>query len=202
MKKMAPPRLPWCHFASVYLELKSMDFEHYRAYLHLLARVGLDPRLRGKLDPSDVVQETLAKAHASEQQLRGRDRAQIAAWLRRILVNHMAGEVRRFFHAEKRNVALERSLAAYLDQSSARLEIMLAAEESSPSQRAARHEQLNALAIALTQLPEDQRRALELHYLCGWPLAEIAAELGRSESAVGGLLRRGLKKLRGLIPQD
>ena len=52
------------------------------------------------------------------------------------------------------------------------------------------------------QLPDDQRRAVELHHLQGLPSAEIAVRLGRTEIAVAGLLRRGLKKLRQMIRRD
>jgi RNA polymerase sigma-70 factor (ECF subfamily) len=62
-----------------------------------------------------------------------------------------------------------------------------------------RDEELRRLAEALAGLPEDQRQAVELHHLHGLPVEEVAAALGRSESAAGGLLRRGLRRLRELM---
>ena len=55
--------------------------ERYRSYLHLLARTQLDGRLRGKFDASDIVQQTLLKAHASLAQFRGQGPAELAGWL-------------------------------------------------------------------------------------------------------------------------
>ena len=176
-----------------------MDLEGYRNYLRLLAGAQLDPRLRGKLDPSDVVQQTLARAHTKAEQFRGATEAERAAWLRQILANQLAAAVRRHLAAGKRDAGRERSLHAALEDSSARLEALLAAEQTSPSDRAVRHEELRRLAEALAALPEDQRQAVELHHLRGLPVEEAARELGRSESAVGGLLRRGLKRLRELM---
>ena len=62
-----------------------------------------------------------------------------------------------------------------------------------------REEDVFRLAQALATLPENQRRAVELHHLKGWSLNEIAAELGSSKPAVAGLLHRGLMKLRELL---
>jgi RNA polymerase sigma-70 factor (ECF subfamily) len=172
--------------------------EHFRAYLRLLARQRLDGRLRAKLDPSDVVQQTLLQAHQALAQFRGHTVAEQAAWLRQILAHNLAHAARDLGRA-KRDAARERSLQASLDQSSARLEAWLAAEQSSPSQQAVRNEQVLLLAEALEGLPEPQREALILHYWQGWSLPDIGRELGRTPAAVAGLVHRGLKKLRSLL---
>lgn len=171
------------------------DWEDYRDYLLLLARWQLDPRLRGKLDPSDVVQQTLVKAYQNRGQFRGRSTGEEAGWLRRILTNTLIDAVRKFQRELDREYDLEQAIG----ESSARLEAWLAAEQSSPSEIAQRHEQLLALARALARLPEDQRTAVELHHLRDASVAEIAVQMGRTEASVAGLLRRGLHNLRGLL---
>jgi RNA polymerase sigma-70 factor (ECF subfamily) len=172
-----------------------VSLERFRGYLRLLARLQLDTRLQGKLDPSDLVQQTLLKAHQGLGQFRGRSTAEQAAWLRQILANTLANAVRDLARA-KRDVALERSLESSLADSSARLEALLVADQSSPSQRAERNEQLLQLAEALATLPEAQREVLLLRHCQGLSLAEISEQLGRTRASVASLLRRGLEQLR------
>ncbi len=81
------------------------------------------------------------------------------------------------------------------------MEALLAADQTSPSERVIRREEVLRLACALGQLPEDQRRAIELHYLRGLVLSEAAGLMDRSPAAVAGLLFRGLKKLRELLDE-
>jgi RNA polymerase sigma-70 factor (ECF subfamily) len=174
----------------------AVPLERFREYLRLLARLQIEPRLQAKIDPSDLVQQTLLKAHQAGGQFRGTTAAEQAAWLRQILANTLANAIRDFARA-KRDVTLERSLETALADSSARLEAWLVTKEPSPSQHAERNEQLLQLAEQLAGLPEIQREVLLLRHCQGWSLAEIGAHLGRTRAAVASLLRRGLQQLRG-----
>ncbi len=166
----------------------------FREYLGLLARLEVAPRLRGRVDLSGVVQETLLDAHRSPP--RERTEAQTAAWLKAILLHNLADEARRRGAIKRgpgREHSLERPEGPTIDP---------AADHSSPSRRAIRDEELLRLAEALARLPENQRRAVEMHHLESRPLAEIAEALGTTRPAVAGLLHRGLKALRTQLAED
>ncbi len=169
--------------------------EQFRSYLLVLALLRLDRRLQGKLDASDVVQQTLLEAHLGLGQFRGQTVGEQAAWLRQVLARNLANAVRDHGR-NKRDVAREQPLQAALDESASRLEFWLAAEQSSPSQQAERHERAVRLAAALAGLPDNQREAVVLRHWQGCSLAEIAKRLGCTTAAVTGLLHRGLRKLR------
>src|SRR5262245_31220170 len=121
--------------------------ERHRDYLRLLARLHLHPLLQSKLDPSDVVQQTLLQAHRDLATFRGGDE-ELAAWLRRILAHVLADALRRF-GAAKRDAALEQPLEAALERSSAGVQALLGPDPPSPSEHAVRQEELRRLADAL-----------------------------------------------------
>src|SRR5262245_64125114 len=110
-------------------EAEGLALERFRHYLVLLARMHLGQQLRAKLDPSDVVQQTLLEAHRKQGQFRGRNDAELAAWLRQMLAFCIADALRAFGRA-KRDAAQERSLEAALEHSSSCLEAWLAADQS------------------------------------------------------------------------
>jgi RNA polymerase sigma-70 factor (ECF subfamily) len=173
--------------------------ERYRALLSLLARqLHLDPRLKRHFDASDLVQETLLKAHKNLHQFRGNTEAEMVKWLQEILANALADQIRKL-KTGKRNWNMEKPLEEIVAESSARLDAILAAKQPSPSQEAQRKELLLRIAEALEKLPEDQRDVVMLRDLMGQPVAQIAQQLGRTERSVAGLLLRGRQKLRELL---
>jgi RNA polymerase sigma-70 factor (ECF subfamily) len=177
------------------------DHEEFRSYLYLLARAHLGPRMRNRVDASDLVQQTLLDAHAKKGQFRGDTDAERAAWLRKILTCNLA-DVLRHQHRAKREVSRQQSLEAEIDGSFRRAESWLAASQNSPSQNAVNKEELLHLADALTKLPDAQRDAVIFRHLQGMSLAEVASQLDRSETAVAGLVYRGLNRLHDLLEQE
>ncbi len=169
--------------------------EPFRRYLEVLARVNLDPQLRGKLDPADLVQQTLLRACVALPEVRSRSPEVLATWLRTILARTLADTVKHY-HRDRRDVNLERSLEADLDRSSSGLAGWLAADQTSPSRAAARNEELLRLADALADLAEPMREVVLLKHCRGQTLRQIADQLGKTVPSVASLLRRGLEALR------
>src|SRR5262249_45998110 len=147
--------------------------EPFRSYLEVLARVHLDPRLRAKLDPADVVQQALFRAYAAWPEMKHPDQPAVTAWLRRILARTLA-DVVKHYDRDKRAVDLEGPLEVALDRSASGRAGWLAADQTSPSQAAVRNEEMLRLADALAALPEPQREVVVLKHLRGWTLQRIA----------------------------
>jgi RNA polymerase sigma-70 factor (ECF subfamily) len=176
--------------------------ERFRGYLCALARlqVAARPWLAAKLDASDLVQQTLLKAHAARDQFRGHTPDEMVAWLRQILTRTLANNLRSFGQA-KRDARGERPLEADLDASCSRIDAWLALDQTSPSERAGAHDRVEALAAAVAALPDDQRQVVLAKHCHGLSLAEIARQMDRTPAAVAGLLRRGLERLRELLAE-
>lgn len=176
--------------------------ELYRRYLRLLARLQIYGRLQGKIDASDLVQETLVQAHQDFGQFHGTTEAEFVAWLRKIMASKVANTIRRFVGTQRRDIRLERDLCADLDRSSGGLERALVDSTASPSQRAERREQAVLLADALEQLPPDYREVMIRHHLHGYSLPDVAQQLGRSADSVRKLWARGLANMRNLLKES
>ena len=105
--------------------------------------------------------------------------------LREILTNTIIDEVRRYGRS-KRDPAVA-SLVASVDESSVRLEVVLEADQTSPSQQLIREEQLLALGEALGGVNADRAERSSCTISNRFSLADVASRMGRSQAAVAGL---------------
>lgn len=177
----------------------------YSNYLKLLIATQLDDRLRVRVSPSDIVQETFFEAHRDFQQFRGQSPGEFVAWLRKILVNNILRVVEQHLLAEKRDVRREISLERIgrrLEESTARLESLLTQQSDSPSGHAQRNEHEVLLADALAELPDDYRQVILLRHIEGLQFEEVARRMDRSSGAVRMLWLRALERLRKTFPEQ
>lgn len=171
----------------------------YRNYLLVLAATQIENRIQPRVSPSDVVQETMLRAHKNFGQFRGTTEAELLAWLRQILVNNLAKFVEQHLLAARRDVRREVSmerLGAALEQSTMQLAALLPADSKSPSMAVEQREEAVLLADRLAQLPPSYREVLVLRNLQGLPFEEVAERIGRSVGATRMLWLRAIEKLR------
>ena len=179
----------------------SADLVQVREYLQVLARMQIQGHMQAKVDMSGVIQITLVEAHQNRDHWQSLPEYRRLAWFREVFSNNLHDEIRRF-RTRSRDVTKERSIHRSIEDSASRFHDWLEADISSPSSRAVRAEEALRLARALSELPDDQRMALELHHLAGLPLAEVAVELNRTREAVAMLVYRGIKSLRRKLPSE
>jgi RNA polymerase sigma-70 factor (ECF subfamily) len=172
--------------------------QRYRLRLRRMVGVRLDRRLAARVDPSDVVQETLAEAAAKlDVYLRERP-LPFYPWLRRLAQEQLADVNRSHLRAGRRSVTREEP-AGLPDESVLELAERLLDAGSGPSARLRRVERQTRVRQALNRLPECDREVLVLRYLEQLSTAEAASVLELGESAVKMRLLRALQRLRDTL---
>ena len=132
--------------------ITAATLDRYRSYLRLIARMHIPSALSGKLDASDLVQDALVKAIQHLGQYRGQTEAELAGWLRQILANTLANATRDLGR-DKRDAGREISLEQQIHDSSARIEGLLATDQTSPSVAAVRRQMSSRQGAAMTCTP-------------------------------------------------
>lgn len=148
--------------------------------------------IQGRVDASDVVQLTWWSAFRAFPRFTG-DLNAFLGWLRNIHERNLRDAVRNQ-HAEKRAIGREVAPSAILSIAPAKL--------TSPSQKFVRKEQQEQMDACLSMLPVAQKEALQLRFYEGLSVAEIVDRMGRSETAIAGLLKRGLSALRAMMDEQ
>jgi RNA polymerase sigma-70 factor (ECF subfamily) len=182
----------------------------YRNYLRMVVRAGLGPRLRERVELSDVVQEALVEVVRQFPQFTGQNEAALVGWLRRLVGQKLADLGRYHSRAKRSSGGHDLALDAPYEPADAgggkggglegraggRLLDMLALSQTSPSEAASRRELIVLLADALAALPESEAEVLWLYHADGLSFESIGDRLGVSRKAVRGVWARGLKSLK------
>jgi RNA polymerase sigma-70 factor (ECF subfamily) len=163
--------------------------ESFRPYVGVIVHALRDRRLQGRVDDSDLIQDSFLEAQRSFADFRGHSVAELAVWLRCIVVRTSRRSLRQFVGTGKRDLAREQAVDELAE---------LADSGSSPSAIASRHEEAARMAEALAQLPEEMQQVLLARHVDDLPHAAIANQLGRTEGATRMLYLRALRRLREL----
>jgi RNA polymerase sigma-70 factor (ECF subfamily) len=166
----------------------------HRNYLRVLAASCLHHEMRGKADPSDIVQETLLKAHQNYRHFRGTTEIEWMTWLRKILVNHLT-DFQKGYRRERRNVDREQPLESLVDRSSAMLRNLGPSPGPSPSQEAQRREAAALVADAIAELEPDDRDVVILRNLHELDWNAVGERTGRSPDAARMLWARAMQRV-------
>ncbi len=163
-------------------------------YLLAVAKRELCAALRPRLDPVDVVQDTLLKAWQNFTQFRGETETDLLAWLRQILRNNLANERREHIQSGVRSIQREVRLVKIVA-------LLLLGdhgnESESPDGRTLA--QYEALGLALRRLPERYRQVLHLHTQEEMTFAQVGERLHCSAEAARKLWKRAAEKLAQLL---
>ncbi|HEY7424366.1 MAG TPA: sigma-70 family RNA polymerase sigma factor [Gemmataceae bacterium] len=183
--------------------LDDRDLEAFREHLRSRAVWLLrDPRLRGRFDESDLVQETLLRAIDPKTfPCEAKTREAQLAWLISIQ-NHLAVDHLRKHFAQRRDVRKEvreqqlKTLRRDLDESAAMWMSLFVTQGASPSEQAAVDEEKRLLLQAIAQLPERERLIMQLRLDEDLTIAQIAQRVGLTPGSVAGLIRRAEQRLK------
>jgi RNA polymerase sigma-70 factor (ECF subfamily) len=174
--------------------------ESYRPYLLLVANQEVNADLRAKVGPSDLVQDSFLEAQQDFAEFRGCSHAELAGWLRGILLHNLANQNRKFFATQRRQLQREVALdAGPLEGGRGGRDVISA--QRTPRALAVAHEEVELLAAALARVPELYQRIIRLRHEEHSSFAEIGQLLGRSAEAARKLWFRAVELLRQELGQ-
>lgn len=170
--------------------------EPCREYLMAVAKSELDSWLRVKIGASDLVQETFVAAYKKIKDFRGTSEPEFLGWLRTILLNNLATNVRSYRFTEKRRVDREIPLTQAVTRASP--------TTKNPLSELLHAEKAERVHLAIKKLNDDYRQVVELRILKQLSFDEIGRRIGRSEEAARKLWVRALVVLSELLedPHD
>jgi RNA polymerase sigma-70 factor (ECF subfamily) len=184
-------------------DLRSLQdlLEGSRSRLRRMVRLRLDPRVQGRVDPSDVIQEAYLEVSRHLADYLRDPKLPFFLWLRLLTAQKLALAHRQHLGVRARDAGREVSLyrGAYPKASSAALAAQLMGRLTTPSQAAVAAELKVRLQEALNGMGELDREVLALRHFEQLSNAEAAQVLGIKETAAANRYVRALERLRGVL---
>jgi RNA polymerase sigma-70 factor (ECF subfamily) len=180
-------------------EARDRLMDRHRAYLRRLVEVRLDPKIRARVDPSDVVQEAQMEAARRLDGYLKRRPMPFRLWLRQIAYDRLLMLRRHHLNAARRAVDREVALP---DHSSIQLARQVLAAEWTPSQQLVQRELVRRVHEAVAGLPEGEREVLIMRNLEGLSNQEAAEVLGIDPATASRRYGRALISLRDILRQS
>ena len=159
---------------------------------HIAQQISKD--LRGAIEPEDVFQQTCVRAFYAIGSFTGGPKSSFYGWLRTI-ADHLLKDIAKHRRVERR-APLPRPCPGSSSGSFADLLARVARNSATPSQTISTRDSLRCLQIAVAGLPDEYREAIQLRYLEGRSIEDVARAMGRTSGAVRGLCYRGRQRLR------
>ncbi len=176
-------------------------FARYRPRLRSMVRVRLDRRLQGRIDPSDVLQESFIDFNRRFPEYVRNPAVPFYLWLRGLTGQRLIDLHRMHLGAQMRDVGQEVSLyrGALPPATSVSLAAQLLGHLTSPTQAAIRAELQIRLQEALNLMDPMDREILTLRHFEELSNKETAEILGIQKSAASNRYMRALKRLTGIL---
>jgi RNA polymerase sigma-70 factor (ECF subfamily) len=166
--------------------------EAYLPQLRGFVRLRMGPELRAKESASDLVQSTCREVLGHLDRFQHGGEVQFRRWLFTTALRKIKNKLA-FYRASNREQGREVAAPGSSDNLGALAGVY--GGMSTPSAEVMAREQIERLELAFDGLSEDHRKVITLARIVGLPHKDIAAEMGRSESATRMLLFRALGQL-------
>jgi RNA polymerase sigma-70 factor (ECF subfamily) len=157
----------------------------------------MDPTMRSKLEPEDILQQVYLEAFRAIGHFNYQGKDSFLRWLYAILDRKLIDE-HRALRAERRDVRREVKAMPAHTQQTTYIDLMarIMAGGASPSQDVRKDEALGVLTACLAALPDHYREVLRMRFIEGRPVADVASSLQRSIGSVHMICHRALRLLR------
>ena len=170
--------------------------DHYEP-LSAHVAAGLPAAIRSVVGADDIIQQVYEQVFRDIGGFEPHEDSSFLAWLKTIADNRIRDSLRR--HKAQKRGGDHRRVTGLPVEGSPFVDDLVeeyAATSATPSREVARREAIQAIQVALADLPEDYRLVVQLRYFDGLSLEETAEAVGKTSGAVRGLLDRAKQKIR------